>query len=87
MNETILLYTMIGLAIIEIGLIFSIYKLTKILKSISKEIREFQYYVVKMGDNVQNLYNNFKNISVGKIKVTGKTPMGDINLDLNAKKE
>lgn len=91
MNEQIVLIILMGsLAIIEIAMIVSIFKLRNTLLKINDKVKKFETKVDGVTANIRLVYDLIKPtaqlLENGELEVHGKTPIGDVNLKLNMSK-
>ena len=86
-ETTILLVIMAGLGLIEIFLILSVWKLIFTMEKINSIVKKFENKVDGITDNIKMVYNVIKPASAlldkGELSVHGKTPLGDVNLQIS----
>lgn len=90
MEETkILMLVMAVLGIIEISLIIAIYRLRTSLESINENAKVLKEKINSISENMLKLYEKAKSFGSGELTVSGNTPFGsvDLQLQLGDKKE
>lgn len=82
-GDTLLIIIMGGLGAIELGLIWSIRKLTKVLNGMNEKIKIFDAKVSNIEGAVVLAMHKVKEFSAGEFRIKGKSPFGDLDLSLD----
>jgi len=92
MADIFLISIMASLAVIELALIFSIRKLTKVLLRMDEKIKKFERMTEKIHFGIIEItqkMNALDFLKNSKFHVTGNTALGnvDVDIELGSKKE
>lgn len=85
MNEIVLFMMMLLLAIIELGLIFAIHRLTKQMKNWSTLFKQAEEKIQSISSGIGDIRQVIKCIDIfkkGELNLKGKTPLGEIDVDI-----
>lgn len=90
MDEQIFLYVVMGsLAVVEIGLIVSIWKLKQTMDKWSYLFTTFDKKFQSIESAIINIYESIKHLDIlkkGELRIEGSTPFGAVDLSIDLKR-